>query len=138
MKDDCIFCKISNGIIPSATVYENENYRAILDISPASKGHTIIMPKRHIRNIFDMEESDTKDLYSMIRKIAIVLKEELKCDGMNILQNNEEAAGQTVFHAHIHLIPRYKDDKVKITWENSSYHENEMGELAERLLEKLS
>ena len=117
MKDEnCIFCKIANGEIPSNTVYEDERFRVILDISPASKGHAIILVKNHAANVYELSEEDASAIYVVAKKVATAMQKVLKCDGINILQNNGEAAGQTVFHVHMHLIPRYKGDTVQITW----------------------
>lgn len=113
---NCIFCKIANGEIPSKTVYEDERFRVILDISPASKGHAIILVKNHAANVFELPEEDAAAIYVVAKKVATSMKKVLNCDGVNILQNNGEVAGQTVFHLHMHVIPRYKDDKVQITW----------------------
>ena len=115
-KSDCIFCKIANGEIPSKTLYEDDSFRVILDISPASKGHAIILPKNHASNIYELSNEDAGKIMIVAKKVATVLKEVLSCDGMNILQNNGETAGQTVFHLHVHLIPRYKNDDVTIHW----------------------
>lgn len=113
---NCIFCKIANGEISSKTVYEDERFRVILDISPASKGHAIILVKNHAANVFELPEEDASAIYVVAKKVATAMKKVLKCDGVNILQNNGEVAGQTVFHLHMHVIPRYKDDHVQITW----------------------
>lgn len=113
---NCIFCKIANGEIPSKTLYEDDSFRVILDISPASKGHAIILSKNHAANIYELSDEDASKIMIVAKKAATVLKNVLKCDGINILQNNGEAAGQTVFHLHVHLIPRYENDDVKITW----------------------
>lgn len=114
--DGCIFCKIIAGEIPSKTVYEDDNFKAILDVSPASKGHVIILPKNHAENIFEICEEDASGIMVVAKKIAIKLKKVFGCDGVNILQNNGEVAGQTVFHLHVHVIPRYEDDNIKIKW----------------------
>ena len=116
MKEDCIFCKIANGEIPSATLYEDEDFRVILDLGPASKGHALILPKMHAANIYEMPEELVGKAFMLAKKMAGILTEGLKCDGFNILQNNGETAGQTVFHFHMHLIPRYKDDHAGVTW----------------------
>ena len=113
---NCIFCKIANGEIPSKTLYEDDSFRVILDISPASKGHAIILPKNHAANLYELPDEDATKIMLVAKKVATVLKDVLHCDGMNILQNNGEAAGQTVFHLHVHLIPRYENDNVTITW----------------------
>lgn len=130
---NCIFCKIANGEIPSKTVYEDERFRVILDISPASKGHAIILAKNHAANVFELPEEDAAAIYVVAKKVATAMQKVLKCDGINILQNNGEAAGQTVFHLHMHVIPRYKDDKVQITWDNGEPAE----QLSDALLEEL-
>ena len=111
---DCIFCKIAGGDIPSSTVYEDEQFRVLLDLSPATKGHALILPKQHYANIFEIDENILRDLIVLAKKVASAMKETLNCDGVNIVQNNGEAAGQTVFHFHMHIIPRYKDDGSRI------------------------
>ena len=113
---NCIFCKIANGEIPSKTLYEDDSFRVILDISPASKGHSIILPKTHASNIYELPDKEASEIMIVAKKVATVLKDTLCCDGMNILQNNGESAGQTVFHLHVHLIPRYHNDSVTIHW----------------------
>ena len=113
---NCIFCKIAAGEIPSKTLYEDNNFRVILDISPASKGHAIILPKNHAANIYELSEEDASKILIVAKKVATAMQKVLQCDGMNILQNNGEVAGQSVFHLHIHLIPRYKDDNLTIKW----------------------
>ena len=115
---NCIFCKIIAGEIPSKTVYEDEGYKAIMDVSPASKGHVIVLPKNHASNVFEISEEELSGAMIVAKKVAAMLKEKLGCDGVNILQNNGEAAGQTVFHLHVHVIPRYKGDTVNITWQH--------------------
>lgn len=115
---NCIFCKIIAGEIPSRTVYEDEGYKAIMDVSPASKGHVIVLPKNHASNVFEISEEELSGAMIVAKKVAAMLKEKFGCDGVNILQNNGEAAGQTVFHLHVHVIPRYKGDTVNITWQH--------------------
>ena len=130
MKEDCIFCKIANGIIPSATIYENSDFKVILDVSPASKGHTLILPKEHFDNIFDMDADTAGKLFSLAAAVARALKQATGCDGMNIVQNNGEIAGQTVFHFHMHLIPRYEGDSVQVSWEPATATKEELNEFA--------
>lgn len=130
---DCIFCKIANGEIPSRTLYEDGDFRVIFDISPASKGHAIILPKKHAANIFEISEEDASKIYVVAKKAATALSEELQCDGINILQNNGEAAGQSVFHLHMHIIPRYKDDTVNIKWKPGVPDEALLDRLSEKL-----
>lgn len=111
MKDDnCIFCKIANGEIPSRTLYEDDAFRVILDLSPATKGHALILPKNHFRNLYEIDEDTAAKVLPLAKKMAVAMTEKLGCDGFNVVQNNNEVAGQTVFHFHVHLIPRYKDD----------------------------
>ena len=117
---DCIFCKIANGEIPSATVYEDKDFRVIMDISPASEGHMIILPKEHAANVFELSDEIASKIYVLAKKLAKALKEELDCDGINILQNNGEAAGQTVFHLHMHIIVYQKAlDKINFLLKNN-------------------
>ena len=134
MKDDnCIFCKLANGDIPTNTVYEDEYLRAIMDASPANKGHIIILPKSHAANIYELENEYIEKSFVLAKKLAAALKKLLNCDGVNILQNNDEAAGQTVFHFHVHVIPRYLNDKCNINWEHESYADGEASELASKI-----
>lgn len=114
--DNCIFCKIANGEIPAKTVYEDEDFRAILDLGPATEGHTLILPKEHAANLYELPEETAAKLMPVAKKIAANLKDKLGCDGLNLVQNNGEVAGQTVMHFHLHLIPRYENDGQKILW----------------------
>ncbi|MFD1707333.1 HIT family protein [Siminovitchia sediminis] len=104
---DCIFCKIINGDLPSAKVFENEDILAFLDISQITKGHTLVIPKVHIEDLFGMDEETAAKLFSVVPEIAKAIKEEFGAKGMNLLNNNGSFAGQEVFHYHMHLIPRY-------------------------------
>ena len=122
MKEDCIFCKIANGGIPSATIYEDRYFRVILDISPANMGHALILPKEHFDNVYDMDPEIGSKVFVLAGKVAQCLKEELQCDGINILQNNEEAAGQTVF---------------QMGWQPGKTDQESLAALAERIGEKL-
>lgn len=111
MKDDnCIFCKIANGEIPSRTLYEDDVFRVILDQSPATKGHALILPKNHFKNLYEIDDDTAAKVLPLAKKMAAAMTEKLGCDGFNVVQNNNEVAGQTVFHFHVHLIPRYNDD----------------------------
>ena len=115
-KENCIFCKIAAGEIPSATLYEDEDFRVIMDIEPASKGHALILPKEHYANIYELPDELAAKVLVLAKKMIAKLTDIVGCDGYNVLQNNGEAAGQTVFHFHMHLIPRYEKDDVTITW----------------------
>lgn len=119
MRDEnCIFCKIIAGEIPSTAVYEDEDFRAILDVNPAARGHVIILPKKHAADIYELPEEDAAKIFVVAKKIAAAIKKTYSCDGVNILQNNGEAAGQTVFHLHVHVIPRFTGDTdhINIGW----------------------
>lgn len=105
----CIFCKIINKEIPGHTIYEDEHVLAFLDISQSTKGHTLIIPKNHAKDIFSMTEDDMAHIFTVVPKLAKALKETFNANGLNIVNNNGEAAGQTVFHYHVHLIPRYDE-----------------------------
>ena len=139
MKDcNCIFCKIANGEIPSYTVYEDDDFKVIFDISPASKGHALVIPKEHYKNLFELDESIASKALVIAKKVATELSTELDCDGFNLLQNTEEIAGQTVFHFHIHLIPRYKNDNVKFTTTPGEIDKEFAEKLAEKIKNKLA
>lgn len=114
--DNCIFCKIANGEIPSATLYEDGDFRVILDLGPASKGHALILPKQHAANLYELPDELAGKAMILAKKMGIRLSEALGCDGLNVVQNNGEAAGQTVFHFHIHLIPRNQGDGIGVSW----------------------
>jgi len=130
MKDvNCIFCKIANGEFTSATLYENENFRVILDLGPASKGHMLILPKEHYSNFYELPEELAAEAFVLAKKMATKMREVFACDGLNVLQNNGTAAGQTVFHFHIHLIPRYEKDNVELTWNPGTLSESDKNEI---------
>ncbi len=133
MSENCIFCKIASGEIPSYTVFENDEFRVLLDRFPSSAGHLLIVPKVHASDVFEIDPVLCGRLYQFAAKAAKVLKQALSCDGINILQNNGEAAGQTVNHFHIHLIPRYKGDDVKIAWKPLDPSDDEFKNALERI-----
>ena len=135
--DNCIFCKIANGEIPAATLYEDENFRVILDLGPASKGHALILPKFPAANIYELPDEMATKAMILAKKMAIAMTEALKCDGFNIVQNNGECAGQTVFHFHMHLIPRYKGDNVGITWNPGELTDEDKEEILSKVKAQL-
>ena len=137
-KDDCIFCKIAAGEIPSATVYEDDDFRAILDLGPAAKGHTLVIPKSHSDNLLSVEPDTAAKALKVISKTANAIKEALGCDGINVVQNNGEAAGQTVMHLHFHIIPRYKNDSVNIGWQPMKPSNEELAGTADLIKEKMN
>lgn len=114
--EDCIFCKIIAGEMPSATIYENEEFKVILDRFPANEGHVLIMTKKHIPNIFELDPDTGAKLFRLAVQISGVMKKTLQLEHMNVMQNNGSVAGQTVSHFHLHLIPRYEQDGVTITY----------------------
>lgn len=135
MKDEkCIFCKIANGEIPSKTLYEDEAFRVILDLGPAAAGHALILPKDHYADLYEIPEDTASHAMLLARKMAVQITERMNCDGFNLVQNNGEAAGQTVFHFHMHLIPRYKDDGQKIGWKPGEPSQEELEEIKNRIL----
>lgn len=131
--ENCIFCKILNGEIPSAKLYEDEDFAIILDVGPASFGHVLIIPKDHYANLFEMPE----EMLSKCMKLAKVwgdkLVKALNADGLNLVQNNGLAAGQTVFHYHLHMIPRYEGDSVGGLWTPGSLSEEQKKEILEKV-----
>ena len=135
--NDCIFCKIAAGVIPSATVYEDADFRAILDIAPAHKGHVIILPKEHADNLFSLSDETAAKLLPVAKKVASAVKSVTGCDGINLLQNNGTAAGQSVFHLHVHVVPRFEGDGILPVWPQGSYAEGEAAALAKEISEKI-
>ena len=130
------FCKIAAGEIPSATIYEDADFRVILDIEPASKGHALILPKEHYANLYELPEELASKVLVVAKKVVTAMTEVLGCDGYNVLQNNGEVAGQTVFHFHMHLVPRYKDDQVNIKWKPGTLKEEWKEEILAKINEK--
>ena len=118
MKEDCIFCKIAKGEIHSATVYEDSHFTVILDVNPATKGHCLIIPKEHFDNIYDLDGETAGTL---------------KCDGLNLVQNNGEIAGQTVNHFHLHLIPRYEGDGLNLNWPQQEISAEQLEEIRQSI-----
>ena len=133
VNDDCIFCKLANGVFETNTLYEDDDFRVIFDASPATKGHVLILPKEHAANVFELSEETASKVFVLAKKIATVLKEVTGCEGVNILQNNGEIAGQTVFHFHMHMIPRYKDDNVGLGWKLGTLTDEDKEEILNKL-----
>lgn len=132
IKDDCIFCKLVTGKLPTTSIYEDEDFKVILDLSPASRGHSIILPKTHAANLYELPDDYCSKIMGVAKKCATAMKNTLGCAGLNVLQNNGEAAGQTIFHLHVHLIPRYENDTVQI-----KCAQNELTEDAAALAEEI-
>lgn len=136
MRDsECIFCKIAAGEIPSNTIYEDDEFKVILDLAPAAKGHALILPKEHYADIYEIDEEVAGKAMKLAKKLATHMTDVLGCDGFNILQNNHEVAGQTVFHFHMHLIPRYKNAKNNdiLVWSHEAFSAEEMAEIRDSL-----
>ncbi|UOR13202.1 HIT family protein [Halobacillus amylolyticus] len=134
--DDCIFCKIINGDIPSAKVYEDKDVYAFLDISQVTKGHTLIIPKEHTKDIYHTQSGVAEKLFARVPKIASAIKTSFQPIGLNLLNNNEEPAGQSVFHLHIHLIPRYgAEDGFEPKWtvHTEDYTNEDLQSIAEQI-----
>ena len=131
---DCIFCKIANGEIPSNTIYENEDFRVILDNGPATKGHALVLPKKHYADLFEIPDDVLAKAVQTGKIVASMLKEKLHCDGVNLVQNNGAAAGQTVMHYHLHVIPRYENDGQHILWKPTSPPAEELVEVKNTII----
>lgn len=130
MKDEhCIFCKIAAGEIPSRTLYENEQFRVIMDLNPATRGHALILPKNHFANLYELPDETAAEAMKLAKRMAEHMTKQLNCDGFNLLQNNGEYAGQTVLHFHMHLIPRYKDDKQTLGLKGRGASEEELDQV---------
>ncbi len=134
MRDDnCIFCKIANGEIPSKTLYEDDSFRVILDLGPATRGHALILPKDHYANLYELPDEVAAEAMKLAKKMAIRMKERLGADGFNLVQNNGETAGQTVMHFHLHLIPRYENDGQHILWNPGESTPEELEEIKDQI-----
>lgn len=133
--EDCIFCKIANGEIPTKTLYEDADFRVILDLGPATKGHALILPKEHAANLYELPDETAGKVLVLAKRMALTMREKLHCDGLNLVQNNGEVAGQTVSHFHLHLIPRYKGDGQQINWVPGKPTQEELEEVKREILE---
>ena len=129
----CIFCKIAAGEIPSATVYEDEQFRVILDLSPAAKGHALILPKSHAADVTELDADIAAKVLPLAAKIGQGMKQALGCDGFNLVQNNGAAAGQTVMHFHMHVIPRYEGGPSIAAWEPGTSQPEELAQIAAQI-----
>lgn len=136
--DNCIFCQIVSNAIPSAKVYEDDKVLAFLDITQTTDGHTLLIPKEHVRNVLDMDADLAQDLFSRLPKVARAVQTATGANGMNIINNNEEVAGQTVFHAHIHLVPRFDaNDGIQINYTTHEPDFQALGQLAEKITKEV-
>ena len=137
MRDDCIFCKIANGVIPSSTLYEDEDFRVILDLGPASKGHALILPKEHYQDVCELDEAIGAKVLPLAGKIGAAMKKALGCAGFNLVQNNGVAAGQTVMHFHMHIIPRYEGGPEMVSRNPGTVAPEEMSQIVEAVKAEL-
>ena len=134
-KDDCIFCKLANGDIPTNTIYEDEEFRVIMDASPATKGHALVLPKDHYADIYEIDPDVLGRAIQVGQKVVKHATKVLGCEGYNLVQNNGTVAGQTVFHFHLHLIPRYEDmdNSELLKWASADMSADEITALTEML-----
>ena len=133
MKDDCIFCKLANGVFPTNSIYEDEDFNVILDVGPATKGHALILPKEHYANLYELPEEKAAKVMILAKKLATKMTDRLGADGFNLVQNNGTCAGQTVFHFHFHLIPRYENDGQNMLWNQTSPSAEELANIKDIL-----
>jgi len=134
-KEDCIFCKIANGEIPSKTLFEDADFRVILDLGPATKGHALILPKDHADNLCELPDTTAAKVLVLAKKMVTTMSDKLQCDGFNLVQNNGQVAGQTVQHFHLHLIPRYEGDGQKIQWTPGEASQDELEAVKRQIVE---
>ncbi|HEX6714419.1 MAG TPA: HIT family protein [Thermoleophilaceae bacterium] len=130
---DCLFCKIVSGQIPSHKIDEDDKTLAFMDINPWTRGHALVIPKEHSRNIYDANPDDLAATHVAAQRLAQRMRERLNCDGINVLQSSEPVAMQTVFHTHVHVIPRYSDDGLRMPAHPQPAEQDELAALAEEL-----
>lgn len=135
---ECIFCKIAAGEIPAATVYEDEDFRVILDLGPATRGHALILPKEHFKDLCELDEKVAARVLPLAGKVGAAMKKALGCSGFNVVQNNGASAGQTVFHFHVHIIPRYEDGPAIVTWDPGKADSQELAEISSLIRSEMS
>jgi len=130
--ETCIFCKIVSNGIPSYKVYEDDTVLAFLDVKPVSTGHTLVIPKKHFANLYELPDETLSKLSFAVRDLSIKIKKALSADGINIEMNNDTSAGQIIFHAHTHIIPRFKDDGLR-HWPGQDITQKKMNEILEKI-----
>ena len=135
--NDCLFCKIAQGTIPSATLMETNEFRVILDKFPSGKGHTLIMPKEHFNDIYELDSETAGKLFALATVVARALKKITGCEGLNVIQNNGSIAGQTIMHFHLHLIPRHEGDGMDFTWPTSEMSDEDLEALAAEIAKEI-
>jgi histidine triad (HIT) family protein len=135
--DDCIFCKIIAGNMSAEIIYEDENAIAFLDIKPTNPGHVLVVPRRHYRNVFDATEDVLRHMTTTVKRLSTPIFKAVEAHGLNLIMNNEPAAGQLVFHAHIHMVPRFETDGFR-HWKGKAYKKGEMAEVARKIKAELN
>lgn len=133
MADDCIFCKIVKGDIPSCKLYEDDKVISFLDIGPANKGHALVISKMHHELLTDTPSELLQKMIIVVQKVAAAVVKATNADGFNVLNNNKKAAGQLVPHVHFHIVPRFADDGLKLVWPNKEYEEKEIEEYMDKI-----
>jgi len=137
MADDCVFCRIVNGEIPSAKLYEDNTVMAFLDIMPVNKGHTLVIPKKHYELLTDIPVAEFEKLMRELHKLTTAVVKATKAEGFNIFMNNKKVAGQVIPHAHFHIVPRYDNDGIDIKWPSRKYEDGEIDKLKSKIKEHL-
>lgn len=132
--EDCIFCKISSGDIPSFDIYEDDMVKVFLDLKPVSKGHILVIPKKHYENVFDCPEDVLSHIIKITKKMSILCKEKLGATAVNIFNNSGKDANQEVFHLHFHIVPKYEGDGLKLTFIGDRYDKDNFEELRDILI----
>lgn len=132
-KEDCIFCKLANGEIPTNVIYQDDDFTVFLDADPATKGHALIVPKEHYANLYELDDDIAAKVMPLAKKLATHMTGVLGCDGFNVVQNNNEVAGQTVFHFHVHLIPRYEGGSRILEWDHQKFTDEEIAQIRDAL-----
>lgn len=134
--NDCLFCKIIAGDIPADKVYEDDKIVAFLDINPVNPGHTLVVPKEHSLNLYDVSDEILKKMIVLIKNLSIAIKSAVKADGINIEMNNDPIAGQVIMHTHMHIVPRFEGDGFT-HWRGTQYKEGEDKKVAEKIKKEL-
>jgi len=134
--DDCIFCKIISGELPCNKIYEDEEILAFLDINPIAKGHTLVIPKKHCLDIFDIDDDSVEKVARVCKNISVAMQKGIGAEGINILHASKKVAQQTVFHFHMHVVPRFSDDSIK-AFPKPAYSYDDASKIAEMISQVL-
>ena len=133
--DSCIFCAIADGRAPAEVVYEDEHTVAFMDINPAAKGHVLVIPKRHARDLFDVSEEDVQHVMRAVLRVARAIEKALRPDGLNLMHATRRAAFQSVYHFHVHVIPRWWNDGIRPLWRHAAGDPDELRAVGARIRE---